>query len=77
MSVERESGIIEKLFETGSGRTPGISKYCFGKRGSMKLFHEINRAFAGSLSMKTQDVGRSLGLSPAQRRRLRQILLDK
>jgi uncharacterized protein YukE len=80
MSLERESGIIEKLFETGSGRTEGSSNTRFGKRGKYETFDEINRALLGSgLRLKTQDVGEILGIYAKSMRTAieNKILLDK
>lgn len=80
MSLERESGIIEKLFETGSGRTEGSPNTRFGKRGKYETFDEINRALLGSgLRLKTQDVGEIVGIYAKSMRTAieNKILLDK
>ena len=80
MSLARESGIIEKLFKTGSGRTEGSPNTRFGKRGKYETFDEINRALLGSgLRLKTQDVGEIIGLYAKSMRTAieNKILLDK
>ena len=80
MSLERESGIIEKLFESGSGRTEGSPNTRFGKRGKYETFDEINRALLGSgLRLKTQDVGEIIGIYAKSMRTAieNKILLDK
>lgn len=80
MSLERESGIIEKLFETGSGRTEGSPNTRFGKRGKYETFDEINKALLGSgLRLKTQDVGEIIGIYAKSMRTAieNKILLDK
>lgn len=79
MSLARESGIIEKLFETGGGHTEGSPNTRFGKRGKYETFDEINKALLGSgLRLKTQDVGEIVGIYAKSMRTAieNKILLD-
>jgi hypothetical protein len=79
MSLARESGIIEKLFETGGGYTEGSPNTRFGKRGKYETFDEINKALLGSgLRLKTQDVGEIVGIYAKSMRTAieNKILLD-
>ena len=63
MSLEQESGILQKIFESSEGGSSGSPNTRFGKRGKYETFDEINAALKGSgLKLKTQDIGEIVGL---------------
>lgn len=63
MTAERESSIIQQLFETGpfAEETGGSPKSRFGRQGKYESFSELNKALEGSgLRLKTKDVAEIL-----------------
>ena len=79
MTLEQESGILRRIFESGEGGSSGSPNTRFGKRGKYETFDEINAALKGSgLRLKTQDVGEIVGLYTKSMRTAieNKILLD-
>jgi len=79
MTLEQESGILRRIFESGEGGSSGSPNTRFGKRGKYETFDEINSALKGSgLRLKTQDVGEIVGLYTKSMRTAieNKILLD-
>lgn len=79
MSLEQESGILKRIFESGEGGGSGSPNTRFGKRGKYETFDEINSALKGSgLKLKTQDIGEIVGLYTKSMRTAieNKILLD-
>jgi len=79
MSLEQESGILKRIFESGEGGGSGSPNTRFGKRGKYETFDEINAALKGSgLKLKTQDIGEIVGLYTKSMRTAieNKILLD-
>ncbi len=79
MTLEQESEILRKIFESSEGGTSGSPNTRFGKRGKYETFDEINSALKGSgLRLKTQDVGEIVGLYTKSMRTAieNKILLD-
>lgn len=79
MTLEQESGILRRIFESSEGGASGSPNTRFGKRGKYETFDEINAALKGSgLRLKTQDVGEIVGLYAKSMRTAieNKILLD-